>query len=634
MAVQQFIGARYVPVFADPVDWNDSRTYEPLTIVLHGGNSYTSKQYVPKGIDIDNEDFWVLTANYNSQVELYRKETSEAVNTSKQAENTAKAAVENVAKETERATGAEENLKTSIGEVKNDISAETSRAEKVEDDITSLINLKKNRGGSISLMFVGSANTPSTNNGEINWSVQSICAKDEKLIVGVTNYNNQRNVVFITIDLESNTQYYTEKTLDFSCHMNSIYWDDELKLYIVSAGNEEGKYIAGFDSSFNLVKTWPLFSWAFDRDPITGKRYSWTGTVTDSVINELDNNFNVVATYPITSVEQFGVAQSFRVVDGVFYFCCATGITVYTIDEGVIATYNVSNEFEVEGIAFNDGRTFFVGNPASAPNTEGIGVFMGGLDATSIGTQTESMPMISNALLVNTDSTFWFKTGAVHTLKLPKSIINSAERITIDGPIYYRTSGYGYFTLRNKAYLLATNQATMVCDINDATLEIYCHGQFNITNSENANLIYHNAYSYDIVLGSATKLNATPFTASAEPTSHRMIIRGLTTGLVNSFGWSGTLNENTSVTVPRNTINFIASHASMGYPIHGVVSYKGTTRGIEFIGSTQHGSTFSGIGSMDGKLIKAGFYIDPNANTITLAYCTVNDDAASLVEIG
>lgn len=154
MAVQQFIGARYVPVFADPVDWNDSRTYEPLTIVLHGGNSYTSKQYVPKGIDIDNEDFWVISANYNSQVELYRKETSEAVNTSKQAENTAKAAVENVAKETERAIGAEENLKTSIGEVKNDISAETSRAEKVEDDITSLINLKKNRGGSISLMLV------------------------------------------------------------------------------------------------------------------------------------------------------------------------------------------------------------------------------------------------------------------------------------------------------------------------------------------------------------------------------------------------------------------------------------------------------------------------------------------------
>lgn len=67
-------GLRYVPVFADPIEWNSANSYEALTIVLHEGNSYTSKQAVPVGIDIANDTFWALTGNYNAQVEMYRKE--------------------------------------------------------------------------------------------------------------------------------------------------------------------------------------------------------------------------------------------------------------------------------------------------------------------------------------------------------------------------------------------------------------------------------------------------------------------------------------------------------------------------------------------------------------------------------
>ena len=79
--VRQYIGARYVPLFADPAEWNNTQTYEPLTIVLHQGNSYTSRQYVPAGIDITNNDYWALTGNYNAQIEAYRAETQ--ANTSK-----------------------------------------------------------------------------------------------------------------------------------------------------------------------------------------------------------------------------------------------------------------------------------------------------------------------------------------------------------------------------------------------------------------------------------------------------------------------------------------------------------------------------------------------------------------------
>lgn len=68
-----YVGARYVPIFAGT--WDKTKTYEPLMIVEYQGNSYTSKTYVPAGIDITNDTYWSLTGNYNAQVEAYRKET-------------------------------------------------------------------------------------------------------------------------------------------------------------------------------------------------------------------------------------------------------------------------------------------------------------------------------------------------------------------------------------------------------------------------------------------------------------------------------------------------------------------------------------------------------------------------------
>lgn len=71
-----YTGMRYVPVFADPAEWSSANSYEPLEIVIHEGNSYTSKTFVPVGIDISNSAYWVLTGNYNAQVEQYRQEVS------------------------------------------------------------------------------------------------------------------------------------------------------------------------------------------------------------------------------------------------------------------------------------------------------------------------------------------------------------------------------------------------------------------------------------------------------------------------------------------------------------------------------------------------------------------------------
>lgn len=66
MANNVYIGSRYVPIFLG--DWNAADSYEPLSIVLCGNNSYTSKRPVPAGTLPTNTTYWALTGNYNGQI--------------------------------------------------------------------------------------------------------------------------------------------------------------------------------------------------------------------------------------------------------------------------------------------------------------------------------------------------------------------------------------------------------------------------------------------------------------------------------------------------------------------------------------------------------------------------------------
>jgi putative adhesin len=71
------VGSRYVPIFADPIEWDNHRSYESLTIVTHDGESYTSKCNVGPGIDITNTRYWAKTGAYNAQVTQYREEVKD-----------------------------------------------------------------------------------------------------------------------------------------------------------------------------------------------------------------------------------------------------------------------------------------------------------------------------------------------------------------------------------------------------------------------------------------------------------------------------------------------------------------------------------------------------------------------------
>lgn len=73
-----YVGHRYVPkIFGE---WNNENAYEGLSIVTYQGASYTSRQPVPIGVDIFDEDYWVVTGNYNAQIEYYRQDVVDVKN--------------------------------------------------------------------------------------------------------------------------------------------------------------------------------------------------------------------------------------------------------------------------------------------------------------------------------------------------------------------------------------------------------------------------------------------------------------------------------------------------------------------------------------------------------------------------
>lgn len=183
VGTRQYIGARYVPIFGrkgeESIEWDNSAPYEPLTIVLYQGNSYTSRQYVPVGVEITNQEFWAITGNYNAQVEQYRRDVqafdgritananaietetanrTAAVTAEKtRAEDAERALQTNIDAEKNRAEGAEQVNATAIDAEKTRaegaeqvnataIAAEKTRAEGAEQELqTNIDTLKTSR---------------------------------------------------------------------------------------------------------------------------------------------------------------------------------------------------------------------------------------------------------------------------------------------------------------------------------------------------------------------------------------------------------------------------------------------------------------------------------------------------------
>lgn len=79
MSNNVYIGSRYVPIFDGA--WSSIKTYESLTIVEYGNNSFTSKRPVPLNIPPttgdENDPYWALTGNYNGQISNLQRQIND-----------------------------------------------------------------------------------------------------------------------------------------------------------------------------------------------------------------------------------------------------------------------------------------------------------------------------------------------------------------------------------------------------------------------------------------------------------------------------------------------------------------------------------------------------------------------------
>lgn len=123
----QYIGSRYVPIFGrkgeDSIEWDNTGTYEPLTVVLYQGSSYTSRQFVPAGIEITNQEYWANTGNYNAQVEQYRQEVLNYAATVEAYDGRITANADAIATETQNRENADTQINTAIEGINNSITA-------------------------------------------------------------------------------------------------------------------------------------------------------------------------------------------------------------------------------------------------------------------------------------------------------------------------------------------------------------------------------------------------------------------------------------------------------------------------------------------------------------------------------
>lgn len=58
--------------YHDPIKWDITTQYTRNTIVVDGYNTYLSKQPVPAGVDISNDNYWLKVADFRGYIEDYK----------------------------------------------------------------------------------------------------------------------------------------------------------------------------------------------------------------------------------------------------------------------------------------------------------------------------------------------------------------------------------------------------------------------------------------------------------------------------------------------------------------------------------------------------------------------------------
>ena len=184
--VRQYVGARYVPKFADPTAWASGTSYEAMTIVTYNNSSYTSKITVPAtvGNPADNPDYWALTGNYNAQVEQYRQETETVSNNltteitnRKNADTTLQGQIttvsDNLTTEITNRKNANTTLQGQITTVSNNLTTEITNRKNADTTLQNNINAEAAARQTANNILQGNINSEAATRASADSNLQS-----------------------------------------------------------------------------------------------------------------------------------------------------------------------------------------------------------------------------------------------------------------------------------------------------------------------------------------------------------------------------------------------------------------------------------------------------------------------------
>ena len=221
-----YVGHRYVPkIFGE---WNKQNEYEGLSIVTHEGTSYTSKKRVPVGIDILNEEFWVVTGNYNAQIEYYRDEV-------RKLGGKVTTVISDVSDLKSDVTG----LETSVSDINKDVSEIDLNLNNLTDRVDSIaVNVDTFLKPSDAVQFAYN------NDMVLDWG-----SKDHVITDDLKNFHDVNHIGYGSITIDGNTYYLNPKNGQTN------------RLYVSSNGSDTNsglsfsKGLASLQRAFNILRS-------------------------------------------------------------------------------------------------------------------------------------------------------------------------------------------------------------------------------------------------------------------------------------------------------------------------------------------------------------------------------------------
>ena len=376
MSTNQYIGARYVPVFADPVEWSDTRAYEHLMMVQHNGETYISKQAVPIGIQLpddqhgeESNEFWVHMSNWNAQVESYRQEVLQYNGRISTLEddlpiadfdsvNTVKKAISDTADLLPAASFDSVNtVKKAIDDANNDIIA-------IQGDITTITSDNwvtpariANNTYQICANVYGEYDLDSSFDIDFGSELLQGCCSDANYYYLFTYDNTDPTVQYIYKVDKSDTSVYTKTQYATLGHGNSM---ESYGNYLFVTTSSNSGVIKIEKSTMAIVNTY-----AYNYYAICNYDNKWYGYDVDIPLQrvrllELDDNFEVTKT-TYTNLDPHDLSMQGMTYDGEYFYivsayphyiwvlnengaCCgAEQLLVYQSDNDGIAAFEVQD---------------------------------------------------------------------------------------------------------------------------------------------------------------------------------------------------------------------------------------------------------------------------------------------------